>query len=41
MADASVQAIITDFEYRGFNGGAPDPAGFTTFQAYGGVRAHY
>ena len=41
MADFSVTSIMTDFAYRAVNGTPADPAGFTTFQAYGGVRAHY
>lgn len=43
MADATVQAIVTDFSYAVYytNRPVPDPAGYVTLQAYGGVRAHY
>ena len=41
--DFSVQTILTDFDYaREVQGSAvPDPADFTAFSAFGGVRFHY
>jgi hypothetical protein len=45
MADFIAVSTITDFDYAvSASTGAqqiPDPAGFTTLQAFGGVRAHY
>lgn len=41
MADVSVLSALTDFEFIGDVGVPPDPAKFTTVQAFGGVRAHY
>lgn len=49
VADATVQAVMTDFDYAVVNPADPttrtsdlaDPAGYTAFQFYGGTRLHY
>jgi hypothetical protein len=46
MADVSVQAVVTDFNYAVYfglpgNTPVPDPAQYLTVIAFGGVRAHY
>lgn len=44
MADFIAQSVITDFDFAvaSANGAQiPDPADFTVFQIFGGVRAHY
>lgn len=44
MADVSVQALVTDFEYAVYSTQTtpvPDPASYFAVLAFGGVRAHY
>lgn len=44
MADFSVQAVVTDFDYASYIGTGspvPDPARYLAVMAFGGVRAHY
>jgi hypothetical protein len=45
MADASIQTVITDYQYAAFytGGGSPvpDPAQYFAVLAFAGVRAHY
>jgi hypothetical protein len=44
MADFVAQSVITDFDFAVMDRNGQqiaDPAGFTVFQAFGGVRAHY